>query len=198
MNPVSGALKTCMCAVALLLAGCTAAPPASVVPDLSFSNIAPVMVHAAKVQVVDNFHSPLMLPNVEYLFRQPPDAAVTTMLREKVRADGTQGRILRIYVDDAAVKAKVLTQDDGIFGVLKPEPGVRYAAHVALRFELVQADAPDIVIGRARIVSDRTLTLAHGVTPQERDMAFFEMDEALMRDIGANLQTTVKKTFGAP
>jgi hypothetical protein len=185
-------------ALVLLLAACTSAPPSTVVPDLSFDNIAPVTVAADTVQVVDNYRSAMKLPNVEYLFKQPPEEAAHRMLSEKLVAGGGTGRVLRVYIDDGSVTARMLTPDDGILSVFQSAPGIRYHARVALRFELADKAAPDIVLGHVSVVADRDLTLDHGTTPSERDMAFFGMDEKLMKDVGDSLQTIVKGTFGKP
>ncbi|MBI1216038.1 MAG: hypothetical protein GC185_09500 [Alphaproteobacteria bacterium] len=193
---ILGRLKNGLFALVFMTAACTSAPPASVVPDLSFDNIPAVNVNAGQVQVVDKYRSPMVLPNVEYLFRQSPEEAAHQLVTEKVLPAGLPDRILKVYIDDASVTAKMLTPDDGLMSLFHSEPGVTYHARVALRFELADRAAPDIIIGHASVVAERDLTMDHAVSPNERNMAFFEMEEKLMKDLGDSLQTIVKGTFG--
>ena len=166
------------------------------VPDLSFDNIAPVHVNAGRVRVIDRYRSPMAAPNVEYLFPQPPEAAAHDLIAAKIVPDGVPDRILRVYIDDASVVGKTVSPDDGVMGVFRAAPGMTHHARLSLRFELADRAAPDIVLGHADIVAERDLTLPHGVSPNERNMAFFEMEEHLLKDAGDSLKTVVGGTFG--
>ena len=56
--------------------------------------------------------------------------------------------------------------------------------------------APDIIIGHAEVVARRDKSLTEGISPAERDHAYFALTEDLMDDLNDGLKSIVKNTFG--
>jgi hypothetical protein len=179
----------------ILLAACTDAPPASVPPDLNFANLQPIQVNAASVDVVDNYKPPLQDPNIEHTFRLPTYVAAERLLRHQLVAAGTE-HTLRAIIEDASVIRSELPQDKGFMSYFTSQQTERLQAKVLVRFELVDPKAPDIVLGHAEVVARREKTLTEGMSPAERDQAYFNLTEDTMDEVNDGLKSIVQGTFG--
>jgi len=178
-----------------LLTSCTEGPPVTTPPDLTFSNLQPIQVNAASVDVIDNYKPPLQDPNIEHTFRLPPYVAAERLLRHQLVAAGSENT-LRAIIDDASVIRTELPQDKGFMSYFEQQPTERLQAKMLIRFELVDPKAPDIVIAHAEIVARREKTLTEGMSPAERDQAYFDLTEDTMDEVNDGLKSIVRGTFG--
>ncbi len=189
-------VRFCVFAFAVLLAGCTTvAPPPAALPEMTFVNMEPIRVDAAKVAVVDAYQSPMKLPDVEYTFQPPPDAAAQKMLKRVLVPAGGKN-VLRAIIKQASVVRRNLSAHHSLQGLLMQAPAVELTAVMKVRFELIDPAAPDIVLGHADVVVHRKKTLDEGLSPDARASAYFDLTEELMNDLNAGMQSIVKKTFG--
>lgn len=179
----------------LLLAACVEGPPVSTPPDMTFDNLKPVEINAAKIDVIDSYKPPLQDPNVEHTFRTPPYVAAEKLLKKQLVATGTENT-LRVIIDDASVIRVELPTTKGFMGLFVQEPAERLKAKMLVRFELVDPKAPDIIIGHAEVVARREKSLMEDISPAERDQAYFTLTEDMMDDLNDGLRTIVKNTFG--
>ncbi|MBU6474362.1 MAG: hypothetical protein KGL10_04080 [Alphaproteobacteria bacterium] len=181
--------------LAVLLAGCTAGPPPTVLPDMTFANMQPIRVNAAQVVVVDAYKSPLKPPDVEYLFATPPDVAAQKLLKRQLVAAGSADE-LRAVIEEASVVRTDLPAHSSLTGFLMQAPAVELKAVMKVRFELVDPAAPDIVLGHAEVIAHREKTIDEGLSPDGRARAWFDLTEELMDNLDTGMQSIVKKTFG--
>jgi hypothetical protein len=180
------------------LAGCTNAPPMSLTqPDLTFAQMPVIPVAVAKVEVFEEYKSPMGGANIEHEFQTAPSTAVRNLVQSKLQPAGDR-QILRVFIDDASVREEKLRVRDDFMGSFYREPSEKYTGRVALRFELVNEDAPDIVLARANISSDRNNSVLENASLSDRDQAYVALTEAMMNDIYEGLRTTVKQSFGTP
>ncbi len=187
-----------MMALSIGMAGCTSAPPMTLAqPDLTFEQLAPVSLAVSKIEIYDQYKSPMTGRNIEHEFSTTPAAAARRLIEKKLAATGTR-QILRVYIDDASVVRDNLPVAKDFWGEFSREPSEKMLARVALRFELVNEEAPDIVVGRASVVSDRTRSLLENTSLADRDRAYLNLTEELMSDLYAGFKTVVRDTFGAP
>lgn len=185
-------------AVALTLSACVnAGPLRPAQPDMTFAKYQTIPLAVAKIEIFEEYKSPMGGPNIEHEFQTPPSTAARNLIQSKLTPAGDQG-VLRVFIDDASVKSQRLQVRDDFFGTFIREPSERYTGRVALRFELVREEAPDIVIGRANISSDRNNTIQENASLNDRDQAYAALTEALMNDIYDGLRTTVQQNFGTP
>lgn len=186
-----------LCAVsALALTACVNGVPGEVKPvDLTFPQFAPVQVNVAKVEVYDNFNPSAAAGHIEHEFPTAPDQAAKALLESKLQAGGS-GQILRAYIDDASVISEKQPLSDGLASTFTRETSEIYRAHMAVRFELADTAAPDIVIGRANVTSDRTTSILENTSLADRDRAAVNLTNTLMGDVYAGLKGTVNDTFG--
>ncbi len=181
---------------AVLLAGCTTVePPPPALPELTFVNMTPIRVDVANVAVVDAYRSPMKPPDVEYIFQPPPDVAAQRMLKHLLVPAGGEN-VLRAIIQKASVVRRDLPAHHSLQGLLMQAPAVELTAVMKVRFELINQDAPDIVLGHADVVVHREKTLDEGLSPDARANAYFDLTEELMNDLNAGMQSIVKKTFG--
>jgi len=134
---------------ALLLSGCTGAPPASTPPDLTFANLAPITLDVAAIEVRDDYKPPLHAPNIEHTFPTPPYVAAGNLLKKQLVAGGSEN-VLRVIIEDASVVREELPVTRGFMDALLQEPSEELKGKVLLRFELIDPKAPDAVLGHAR------------------------------------------------
>lgn len=181
--------------VALALAACAMPDPATT-PDLSLAGVQPVRLNVAAIEIAEAYRAPMGPPNVDHLFKTPPAAATRALLGHALVAAGPMNT-LRAVIEDASVVNEDLPVDNSALGKFKREPSNIYRARVAVRFELFDPAAPDIVLGRAEVTATRNRTLMKGDTLAERDRAAYEMTRDLMQDVASGINTIVKNTFGA-
>jgi len=194
----TGKIRSLMlCAgMAALLTSCTNSPPQSAVPDITLAQVQPINLNVSRIEIVDKYVPPMKAPNYDHMFRQPPLTVTHALINKQLVAAGPE-KTLRVIIDDASVIRTDLTPPDGFFSSLTPHPSERYHARVALRFEMVNADAPDVVLAHAEVSSDREKTIYDDASPADRDAAFLDLDEGLVSDLSGGLSSVVKRTFGS-
>lgn len=183
------------CAALLLLAGCFSSAVRDEWPPLSYESAVPVTVVAARVEVVDAYRPPLGAPNVEHLFKVTPAQAAQELARAQV-VPGGQSHLLRVIVEDASVRRESVPKESRVLSLLSSESDEKFDARVALRFELADDLAPDIVLGRASVIATRERTLKGSATLAERERAYHGIVQALVDDLAQGIETTVGGTFG--
>lgn len=197
-NKLSLVSAAAVVALTLGVAACTSAPPMTLdQPDLTFAQMQDVALAVAKIEIFEEYKSPMGGTNVEHEFETTPMVATRNLIQSKLKAAGDR-QVLRVFITDASVRSQKLPVSNDFMGTFTREPSERFIARVALRFELVNEDAPDIVVGRANVSSDRTSTLFENASLADRDQAYTVLTEALMRDLYEGFTTTVRGNFGMP
>lgn len=181
-----------------VLMGCAGTSPLALTqPDLSLSQMQPVSLAVAKIEIFDEYKSPMGGANIEHEFQTPPMVAARNLLQNKLVPAGDR-QILRAFIDDASVRVERLKVREDFMGTFYREPAERYIGRVAIRFELVNEDAPDIILARANVNSDRNNSTLENASLADRDQAYLMLTEALMKDVYDGLNTTVRQSFGMP
>lgn len=188
-------MKLIFAIFALALGACASAPPTTALPQLTFEQMQPISLNVARVEIIDAYRVPVSQDHVEHLLPVSP-AETARKLVEKTLVPAGAGNVLRVIIDDASARVQKLPVRDDFWGNFTREPSEKYHAHVALRFELADERAPDIVLGHASVIADRTKTVLEHVSPADRDRAYFALAEDLAGDIYNGLSTTVRDTFG--
>ena len=190
----------CVFICALALSACTTtaqAPAPQSLPALTFEQMQPVALNVAKIEVSDEFNTPVTEGHVEQLFPLSPASAAKNLAEKKLTAEGS-GNILRVIIEDGSVKETKLPVGQDFWSNFSREPSERYDARVSLRFELVNEQAPDVVIGHASVVAERAKTVLEGTSPADRDRAWTEMTNEMMSDLYNGFDGVVRNTFAKP
>lgn len=183
------------CGLALTLSGCFSSELRDEWPAFTYNTATPVTVDAMRLDIVDVYRPPMGAPHVDHLFKITPSRAAQGLARHQIIPSG-DGRVLRMIVDDASVRRSTLPPKEGVVGLFSSEPEEKFDARVALRFELVDELAPDIIRGRASVVATRERTLKGNATLAEREVAYHAIVQALVDDLAQGIGTTVGGTFG--
>lgn len=181
--------------LSLGLAGCYTSYSDDV-PGISYQNAAPVKVTAGRIEISNAYNATMTVPYVEHMFRVTPAAAAQELVRRQIVATEGNPQVLRVIVEDASVRQTIQPKADGVAGMVKRAPDEKFDSRIALRFELAEQAAPDVIIGRAQVVATRERTLRGGATLAERDREYQDLTQALVNDLSQGISTTVQNTFG--
>lgn len=167
----------------------------SVPATVDVSRFQPIQVNAADVVVVNAYHPPMTTPNVDHLFTVKPADAARQLVEQQVVAAGVQDT-LRISIENASVTRVALPVKQSLIGIFSRQPAERLEGRMALNFELFDPASPDIIRGRASVTAARDKTLTNDASPAEREAAYHQLTQDLTDDLAAQIEKTVKGTFG--
>lgn len=175
----------------LAFSACETPPPAQSTPSMSFSHLTPLRLAVGQVDVVSSFRSPMKEPNVEHLMAPvpSPEAAARIWAKDRLKAVGGAHRA-ELRIIDAPVVETSLKTDKGFSGMFKKEQAVRYDA--ALAVEITIRDSRGMTVASAEVKATRSQTLGEEATLNQRDQVWYEMVEALMKDINIRLDENIR------
>lgn len=175
-------------AVSLALAACEFAANSPKYPELSFTHLPQIRLDVAQIEVVNEYLSPSKPPNVEHLFPTPPSVVAERWGRDRLRAVGATGKA-RVVIRRASVVEVPLKTKTGIRGALTTDQSERYDADVEMAVELEKDGGTVTVAARSR----RSRTVPEDITLNDREKEWFQMNEALINDLNASLETEIRK-----
>jgi hypothetical protein len=176
----------------LYLSGCET-PGRVQLPDLTFRHEQPILLDVGRVEFINRYVSPYAEPNVEHLFSTSPAKAVGSWVKARLSAAGTSGSA-RVVLREASVVTKTLATRGGIEGLFYSEPAQRYDAVVEATIEILNDRGEKLSFVSTR--AERSRSLPEGVTLNERERAWFEITEALMRDFDAEMGQAIRRHLG--
>ena len=119
--------------------------------------------------------------------------AVALGAQDRLLATGVTRRA-RVVLVTASVTETPLAKTKGLTGTFTIDQVARYDATAEMRVEIV-TDA-GVVEGRANAIATRSQTVPEDITLNQRDEIWFEMAEALMRDLDDQLVKNIHLHFG--
>ncbi len=180
--------------VVLALAGavsaCTVPPPEPVYPQLTYGHLGTIRLDVAAVEIVEGYEPPLTPPNVEHEFPITPAAAARRWFEDRLEAVGAAGLALAV-VREASVVEVALKKTTGLTGLLTEDQSERYDAKLVMEIEIRSAVGDRAAFVRA--VATRSRTVPEDITLNDREKVFFELTEALMNDIDAQLSSQINQ-----
>ncbi len=190
MRTPPGAVLRCAAAVLLAaLAACETPPPVGY-PEITFIHLPAIGLDVAEVEFVQEYLPPQAPPNVDHLFPVLPSAVARRWAADRVRAVGVSRRA-RIVLVNAAVTETPLEKTTGLTGVFTTDQAARYDATVEVRIEIIGGRGE--ALGHARAVARRSRTVPENITLNDRDKVWFDLTEALMRDLDKELELTIRR-----
>lgn len=173
----------------LIVAGCTAMP-ADPMPRLNFSNLTPIKLNVASIEVIDDYTPPMQAPNVEHLFATPFYDAVQLWAKQRLGMAGPEG-FVRLTITEASVKEVSLPIEQGLRGMLTRQQAYRYDARLAVQLE---ADAPGVDSrGYITVVAERSRTIVEGVSLAEKERAWHEITKSIMDDLDKSVERSLRQ-----
>ncbi len=177
-------------AIAGAVSACTVPPPEPVYPQLTYGHLGAIRLDVAAVEIVEVYVPPLTPPNVEHEFPIPPAAAARRWFEDRLEAVGAAGLALAV-VREASVVEVPLKKTTGITGLVTKDQSERYDAKLVMEIEIRSAVGDRAAFVRA--VATRSRSVPEDITLNDREKVFFELTEALMNDINAQLLNQINQ-----
>lgn len=182
---------------AALVNGCaTDTPIAGPIPELGFQHLPPMFLNVGRVEVKNEYISPMKPPHAEHRFPTPPAQAMANWAKSRIQAvgDRTDGAVATFVIEQASVQEVQLKKTEGFKGLFTYEPTERYDAHCVGRLEIVGADGAK---GNVRVEALRSVEVSENATLAAREKAWFEMIEKLMGDFNTQMDEQIVTHLGA-
>ncbi len=180
--------------VVLALAGavsaCTVPPPEQVYQQLTYGHLGTIRLDVAAVEIVEVYEPPLTPPNVEHEFPITPAAAARRWFEDRLEAVGAAGLALAV-VREASVVEVPLKKTTGLTGLVTKDQSERYDAKLVMEIEIRSAVGDRAAFVRA--VATRSRSVPEDITLNDREKVYFELTEALMNDINAQLLNQINQ-----
>lgn len=186
-------ISAAFAALGLGLAGC-ASPPPPAFPEITFVHEQPILLDVAEIDYVDAYIPPQKAPNVDHLFPVSLSKVAKRWAKDRLRAVGTSRRARVTLVDASVVETKLKTRK-GFTGAFYNEQDRRYDGTLSLKIEIF--DDRGFSRGHASAVARFSRTVAEDITLNERDKVWFEMAEALAKELDAEFERTIRTYLSA-
>ena len=178
--------------VALILAACTSAPPTPSFTPIGFGQYPSMKVNAPRVDVQEDYVSPLAPPHVEYEMPVRPVELVRGWVRDRLRPIGASGTF-RVVIKDASVVAEKLKTKGGIQGALTTQQGTNLIAKISV--EIVYEQPSQGTSSSTSVNIFRTQTLAEDASINDRDNAYYQLAKDLAADLNQQLETNINQNM---
>lgn len=176
-------------AAAGLAAGCARPDPTVRFADLTFTGRAPIVLDAARLEIVDEYRMPLADPNVEHRAPLAPAAATERWARDVLRASGPGGRAVFRITNGSLVESRLKTTG-GVQGWFKVDQAERYDASVGGRLDLYGADGRPL--GNAEAQATRYQTIAEDASLNDRQRLWYALVEATVNDFATSMEAAIR------
>jgi hypothetical protein len=181
--------------VAGFLGGCESpSPTRPVFPEIRFTDKPPIRLDVAAVEVVDRFQPTFKEPNVEHLFPVTPARAAGNWARDRLQAanPGSERRA-RFVILDASARETELPRTGGVRGAFTTDQAERYDAVIAVELDILgpRGFTERSVTAKA----SRSTSVAEGITPNQREQAWYDLTRALMADLDRQLEQEIRANF---
>jgi hypothetical protein len=180
-------------ALAGMLVACDSAPPKPTYPDIRFTTEPSIRLAVSAVDIRSDFKPTFRAPNVEHLFPVPPSRAAENWAHDRLAAGGGTQHA-RFTIQDASVKETELPKKTGITATFTKEPAEQYDATLACMLEIV--DDRGLPLRSVQVKVTRSRTVLEGITPNDRDQAWYDMTKALMADFDQQMSNEISAHFG--
>jgi len=177
-----------------MLAACESAPPRPTYPDIHFTSTPPIRLAVGGVDIRSEFKPTFRSPNVEHLFPVPPARAAENWAHDRLQASGSGTQRARFTIQDASVTETELPKKTGLTATFTKEPAEQYDATLACMVEIV--DDHGVPLRSVAVKVTRSHTVLEGITPNERDQAWYDMTKTLMADFDQQMSAEISAHFG--
>lgn len=175
------------------LAACETSVPMHRLPEMGFGHLPPIRFAASRIDVTSEYKAPMQDPYVEHLMPVSPEAAVRRWAQDRLQATGGPNSI-QVVIKDAKVVESKLNVEKGISGKFKDQQSERYDASLDVMINARNERGLTTHTVSAR--SSRYKTVPESISLNDREKIWYEMVEALMGDINAQLESNIREYMG--
>ncbi len=187
-------LRPFLILLVLALAGCAGPPPApQQFPQITFQQFGQIPLRVGSIEVVRAYQPPMAPPNVEHLFPVSPLEMAARWPLERLKAVGGPDRA-RYTVKRASVIEVQLPQDTGLRAAFTKQQSQRYDAVIDVELEIL--DERGFRQASVTAHAERSQSVREDTTLAERNKIWFDMVDAMSRDLNAELQRNVEGALG--
>ncbi len=148
-------------------------------PELRFSHLPVIELDVARIEIVEQYRSPLKAPNVEHELPLAPAKAMRNWATDRLRAVGKSGQAKFIIVD-ASVTVELLPKKKGLKAAFTLDQAARYDTRLEARLEIETAGG--LGKGYATATVTRQRTTPEGASLNSRDDALYRFIESAAKD----------------
>lgn len=174
------------------LAACETTPPRPTYPPIRFNDLPPIRLDVARVEVVEEYRSPGVLPNVEQLFPERPAAAAAQWARDRLRAVGTRARAEAI-IRQASVVEVPLKTSAGLAGAFTTEQSERYDGILEMVVRILDDSGKQLASAYAKSTLSRSV--AENITLNDREKLWYDMTVSMMRTVNDALERQIRQNL---
>lgn len=176
----------------VLLVACETPATQPSFPDIHFTSEPRLRLDVAVIDLQDDFHASFRAPNVEHLFPVSPEHAMVNWVHDRLEATGTTRRA-RVRIIDASVKETELPRTKGLTGAFTTAQAQRYDATAEMGVDILneRGFAERTVTAKAT----RSQSVAEGITPNQRDQAWYGLTKDLMAELDRELERQMRANF---
>jgi len=172
--------------------GCDTIKTKNNFPDLRYTHLPTISLSVSKVEVVNKYQPKFKKPNVESEFPILPSVALRNWFNDRLSASGGSD-FIRATVLNASVVEVPLKRRDGIRGIFTRDQTERYDAVLSAKIEIF--DSLGVLKGTVSSKAKNSQTVAEGTTLAKRELIWFTMLEAMMKDLNRSLENQIRKFF---
>ncbi len=181
-----------LAAVLGLAAACSNPPMRPTYPDIHFTDRPPIQLDVARIELETTYQPPFKLPNVDHQFPIQPSRALENWARDRLKPVGRDGRAV-FAIRDASVVEIELPKEGGISGALTTAPAQRYDMRLEATVQILDRGGS---ARTATVQATRSQSVLEGITPNERDQAWYSMTQAAMADFDRQMESEIRNNFG--
>lgn len=173
------------------LAACSDSPARQRLPELTYGHLGTFRLDVARIDIVNQYRSPLTAPHVDHVMPVPPERTLERWARDRLAATGAAGAIARYTIEDAKMIETELKRTQGVRGAFTTDQAQRYDLSMAASLEILD-DRGLIRQAYASAAATRFRTVPEGISINEREKVWFDLVEASMNDINAELDRQIR------
>lgn len=180
-----------------LVGACTPSPPKNRPgPQLTFVGRRPITLRAERLEIREDWQSPMTPQNVEHLMPLSPLQAVRNWSGERLRVSGDRGALARLAILDASVTQKNLPVQTGLSGAFKSEQSERFDATLEVVLEIIDTST-GVTAAQASTKVTRFTTLAQDASINDRDATWISLVENLMLEFDGHMTNAANSYLSA-
>jgi hypothetical protein len=176
-----------------LLASCGTPPPTPVFPELTYTHLPPIRLMVSRVDIIDQYVPPTEAPHVGHLFPTPPLTAARRWAQDRLAAAGNR-YTARYVIKEASATETPLERTRGLKGAFTTDQTERYDVAIEVLLEI--ADSRGFSQGYVTARATRARTSAEDITPNARRKLWFDLTEAVMKDLNGELERQINAHMG--
>jgi hypothetical protein len=175
------------------LAACRSEAERPNYPELTWTHLPPITLAVAEIEIIDATKPTNASPHVEQLFPVLPAHAAERWARDRLRAGGPANRA-RFIIQRADVIETSLPKTGGFAGIFTTDQGDRYDAVLNVVLE-IRSDTSGL-LGQVATEVRKTRTVPEDASRNDRDTAWFEMTDDLMKLFNTEMERNMPLYLG--